>query len=452
MTRVFHRHTQQSYPVALSGEGCYVIDSDGRRYLDASGGAAVSCLGHDHPAVIQAIKDQLDRLPYAHTSFFTNEPSEALAEHLSARAPAGLGKVYFVSGGSEANETAFKLARQYFVEVEQPQRHRIIARRQSYHGNTLAALAVGGNMARREMFEPMLMEVSHIVPCYAYRYKEPGESDEAFGRRAADELEAEILRLGPETVAAFIAEPVVGATLGAVPPVAGYFKRIREICDRYGVLLILDEIMCGMGRTGTLFACEQDGVAPDLLTCAKGLGAGYQSIGATLVAERIFEAIASGSGFFQHGFTYIGHPTACAAGLAVQRTIEGEGLLDRVRERGAALRARLEARFGNHHHVGDIRGRGLFVGLELVADRASRAPFDPARKVFARVRAEAMARGLMCYPGGGTIDGKRGDHILLAPAFIIEDGQLDEIATRLGEAVDAATAAVPAPAPAPAEG
>jgi hypothetical protein len=440
MTHVFHRHTQQSYPVAHRGEGCYVVDSEGRRYLDASGGAAVSCLGHDHPAVIQAIKDQLDHLPYAHTSFFTNQPSEDLAEHLIARAPAGLTKVYFVSGGSEANETALKLARQYFVETGQPQRHRFIARRQSYHGNTLGALSVGGSMARREMFEPMLMEVSHIVPCYAYRYKQPGENDEAFGRRAADELEAEILRLGPETVAAFIAEPVVGATSGAVPSVPGYFKRIRETCDRYGVLLILDEIMCGMGRTGTLFACEQDGVAPDLLTCAKGLGAGYQSIGATLVAERIFEAIASGSGFFHHGFTYIGHPTACAAGLAVQRAIEGEGLLERVQERGATLRARLEARFGNHHHVGDIRGRGLFLGIELVAERASREPFDPARKVFARVRAEAMARGLMCYPGGGTIDGKRGDHILLAPPYVIEDGQLDTIVERLGDAVDAATA------------
>ena len=440
MSCVFQRHTQQSYPVAQHGEGCYIIDNEGRRYLDASGGAAVSCLGHDHPAVIQAVKDQLDRLPYAHTSFFTNQPSEDLAEHLIARAPAGLAKVYFVSGGSEANETALKLARQYFVETGQPQRHRFIARRQSYHGNTMGALSVGGNMTRREMFEPMLMEVSHIVPCYAYRYKRPGETDAAFGRRAADELEAEILRLGSETVAAFIAEPVVGATSGAVPSVPGYFKRIREICDRYGVLLILDEIMCGMGRTGTLFACEQDDVAPDLLTCAKGLGAGYQPIGATLVAGRIFEAIASGSGFFQHGFTYIGHPTACAAGLAVQRAIEDEGLLARVQERGAALRARLEARFGNHHHVGDIRGRGLFLGIELVAERASREPFDPARKVFARVRAEAMARGLMCYPGGGTIDGKRGDHILLAPPYVIEDGQLDTIVARLGDAVDAATA------------
>ncbi|MEE8500067.1 MAG: aspartate aminotransferase family protein [Kiloniellales bacterium] len=442
MSHVFHRHTQHAYPVAVRGQGLYVIDRDGRRYLDASGGAAVSCLGHNHPAVIQALKDQLDRLAYAHTSFFTSEPSEALAEHLIARAPEGLAKVYYVSGGSEAMETALKLARQYFVETGQPRRHRFIARRQSYHGNTLGALAVGGNIARREMFAPLLMETSHITPCYPYRYKEAGESEAAFGRRVADELETEILRLGAETVAGFIAEPVVGATSGAVPPVSGYFARIREICDAYGVLLILDEVMCGMGRTGTLFACEQEAVAPDILTCAKGLGAGYQPIGATLATARIFEAIAAGSGFFQHGFTYIGHPMACAGALAVQRTIEGERLLDNVRKQGAALRTRLEARFGNHPHIGEIRGRGLFLGLELVADRASRAPFDPDLRLHARIKAAAMARGLMCYPAGGTIDGRRGDHILLAPPFIIEDAQVSEIVERLGDAVDAALAEI----------
>ncbi len=442
MSHVFHRHTQHAYPVAVRGQGLYVIDRDGKRYLDASGGAAVSCLGHNHPAVIQALKDQLDRLVSAHTSFFTSEPSEALAEHLIARAPEGLAKVYYVSGGSEAIETALKLARQYFVETGQPLRHRFIARRQSYHGNTLGALAVGGNMARREIFAPLLMETSHITPCYPYRYKEAGESEASFGRRIADELEVEILRLGAETVAGFIAEPVVGATSGAVPPVSGYFARIREICDAYGVLLILDEVMCGMGRTGTLFACEQEAVAPDILTCAKGLGAGYQPIGATLATARIFEAIAAGSGFFQHGFTYIGHPMACAAALAVQRTIEGERLLDNVRKQGAALRVRLEARFGNHPHIGEIRGRGLFLGLELVADRASRAPFDPDLRLHARIKAAAMARGLMCYPAGGTIDGRRGDHILLAPPFIIEDAQVGEIVERLGDAVDAALAEV----------
>ncbi|MGH6946354.1 MAG: aspartate aminotransferase family protein, partial [Kiloniellales bacterium] len=327
MSYVFHRHTKESYPIAVGGEGAYLIDSEGKRYLDASGGAAVSCLGHGHPAVIEAIKAQLDKLAYAHTAFFANEPSERLAEHLIERAPGDLARIYYVSGGSEANETALKLARQYFVEVGQPQRHRFIARRQSYHGNTLGALAVGGNLPRREAFKPLLIDTSHIAPCYAYRDKRPEESEETYGKRAADDLEAEILRLGPETVAAFIAEPVVGATAGCVPPVAGYFARIREICDRHGVLLILDEIMSGMGRAGTLYACEQDGIAPDILTCAKGLGAGYQPIGAVLASRRIYEAIAGGSGFFQHGFTYIGHATACAAALAVQQVIERDDLL-----------------------------------------------------------------------------------------------------------------------------
>ncbi|MGF1607917.1 MAG: aspartate aminotransferase family protein [Kiloniellales bacterium] len=435
---VFHRQPQQRLPVAARGEGPYIIDSTGKRYLDASGGAAVSCLGHSHPAVIRAIKEQLDRIPFAHTAFFTTEASERLAAHLAARAPEGIGKVYFVSGGSEANETAIKLARQYVLETGQPERHHLIARRQSYHGNTLGALAVGGNVWRRAPYRPLLIETHHIAPCYAYRDQRPEESEEVYGRRVADELEAKILQLGPDSVAAFIAETVVGATAGVVPPVPGYFRRIREICDRYGVLLILDEVMCGMGRTGSLYACEQDGVAPDILTCAKGLGAGYQPIGAVLLADRIYDAITAGSGSFQHGFTYIGHPTACAGALAVQETIERDGLLDNVKRQGAALRARLEERFGNHHHVGDIRGRGLFIGLELVRDRASKEPFAPATKLNGRIKQRAMAEGLICYPGGGTADGKAGDHVLLAPPFIIDEAQVAEIVDKLATAVDGA--------------
>jgi len=440
MSHVFHRQPQHDYPLAVRGDGPYIIDAEGKRYLDASGGAAVSCLGHSHPAVIEAIKQQLDKIPYAHSGFFSNEASEQLADHLIARAPEGLGRVYYVSGGSEANETALKLTRQYFLEIGQPERHRFIARLQSYHGNSLGALAVGGNMWRREPYEPMLIETSHIPPCYAYRLQEAGESAEDYGRRSADALEAEILRLGPDSVAAFIAEPVVGATSGAVPAVPGYFRRIREICDRYGVLLILDEVMCGMGRTGTLYACEQDGIAPDILTCAKGLGAGYQPIGAAVVAEKIYQAILAGSGSFQHGFTYIGHPTACAAALAVQRTVEAEGLLDNVKRQGAALKQALEARFGNHHQIGDIRGRGLFIGLELVRDRATKAPPDPAAGLPAAIKRQAMARGLICYPGGGTIDGKRGAHVLLAPPFIIEENHVAEIVEKLADSLDAAFA------------
>ncbi len=437
-SHVFHRRPGARLPVAHHGEGMYIVDAEGKRYLDASGGAAVSCLGHGHPAVIEAIKAQVERIAFAHTAFFTTEAMEELADCLVADAPAGLGRAYFVSGGSEAMEAALKLARQYFVEIGEPDRRHFIARRQSYHGNTLGALAVGGNAWRRRQFEPLLIETRHIAPCYAYRDRRADESDADYSRRVADELEATILELGPGTVIGFVAEPVVGATAGAVPPVPGYFRRIREICDRHGVLLILDEVMCGMGRTGTLYACEQDGVGPDILFMAKGLGAGYQPIGAMLIADRIAEAIVAGSGFFQHGHTYMGHATACAAALAVQRAIRDEGLLDNVRRQGARLRAAIEDRFGNHAHVGDIRGRGLFLGLELVADRATKAPFDPDLKLNARIKAEAMARGLICYPMGGTIDGRRGDHVLLAPPFIVTDADIAAIVERLGDAVDAA--------------
>ncbi len=440
MTRVFQRQIAAEMPKAVKGDGVYVVDAEGKRYLDASGGAAVSCLGHSDPDVIQAIKDQAGRLAFAHTAFFTSEPAEKLADYLIDKAPDGIGMVYFVSGGSEAMEAALKMARQYFLEIGQPKRTRFIARRQSYHGNTLGALSVGGNALRREPYEAMLMKSSHIAPCYAYRHKRDDESEEEYGLRVADELDAEIRRLGPDTVAAFVAETVVGATAGVVPPVNGYFKRIREICDRHGVLLILDEVMSGMGRTGTLFACEQDGIAPDIVCVAKGLGAGYQPIGAALVSDAIFAAFRDGSGAFQHGHTYMGHPTACAAALAVQRKIERLGLLAKVRSLGETLADRLVERLGNHPNVGDIRGRGLFRGIELVADRASKRPLDPKLKVHARVKRQAMDRGLICYPAGGTADGVEGDHILLAPPFIIRDSEIDELVDKLGGAIDAALA------------
>ncbi|WP_404325033.1 aspartate aminotransferase family protein [Cobetia sp. UIB-001] len=442
MSHVLHRNLNQNYPTAVKGDGPYIVDREGRRYLDASGGAAVSCLGHSDEAVAQAIKDQVSQLAYAHTSFFTSDPMEQLADFLIERAPAGLDAVYFVSGGSEAVEAALKLARQYFVEIGQPQRKHLIARRQSYHGNTLGALATGGNAWRRQQFEPLLINVSHVSPCYAYRDQQPDETPEAMGIRLAAELEEEILRLGADNVMAFVAEPVVGATLGAVTAVPGYFRRIREVCDRYGVLLILDEVMCGMGRTGSLFAAEQEGVTADLITIAKGLGAGYQPIGATLVSQRIRETIANGSGFFQHGHTYIGHATACAAALAVQQTIESRDLLTRVNVLGEGLKARLNERFAHHPHVGDIRGRGLFQGLELVADRDSRKPFDASLKLHARLKKAAMAEGLMCYPMGGTLDGRQGDHILLAPPFILQESHLDEITTKLGRAIDTTLASL----------
>jgi len=437
VTRVFHRNPRERYPVAVRGDGAYLVDRDGKRYLDASGGAAVSCLGHSDAAVVRAVQEQLARLPFAHTSFFTNEPMEALADALVARAPASLQKVYFVSGGSEAMEAALKLARQYFVEKGEPQRRHLIGRRQSYHGNTLGALAVGGNQWRRRQFEPLLVDVTHVSPCYAYRGKQAGESDDAYGTRLAAELEGEIQRLGDDAVIAFVAETVVGATLGAATPVPGYFKRVREVCDRYGVLLILDEVMCGMGRCGALWAFEQEGVVPDLVAIAKGLGAGYQPIGAVMVSGQIHDTIVAGSGFFQHGHTYLGHAAACAGALAVQRRLHDDGLLARVAPLGALLEQKLRAAFGAHAHVGDIRGRGMFWGLELVADKTAKTPFDPALRVHARVKKAALEAGLMCYPMGGTLDGARGDHVLLAPPFIVEERQLDELVGKLGGALEA---------------
>lgn len=441
MTRLMHRSLLAKPPVAVAARGIEIFDADGKAYIDASGGAAVSCLGHGHPAVLEALHAQLDRIAYAHTGFFTTEAAERLGERLIEDAPEGIDHVYLVSGGSEAVEAALKMARQYFVETGQPQRRHIIARRQSYHGNTLGALATGGNEWRRRQFRPLLIETHHIDPCFAYRFQREGESDQEYAARAAAALEEKLLELGPDTVIAFVAETVVGATAGAVPPVADYFRRIREICDRYGVLLILDEVMCGMGRTGTMHACEQEGISPDLMTIAKGLGGGFQPIGAVLVSGKIHDAMRDGSGFFQHGHTYMGHPMAAAAGLAVQETIRREGLLENVRAMGNVLEQRLKARFGNHHRVGDIRGRGLFYAIELVEDRATRRPFDAQRKVHAAVKREAMARGLMVYPMGGTIDGVNGDHVLLAPPFIVKEADIDRIVERLGDAVDAAVGA-----------
>ena len=441
MDHVFHRNSRSQYPVAVAGEGPYLIDSTGKRYLDGSSGAAVSCLGHDDRDVVEAIKRQLDKLPYAHTSFFTSEPMEALADELISRAPPGMDRVYFVSGGSEAIEAALKLARQYFVEVGQPDRKHVIGRRQSYHGNTLGALAVGGNMWRRQQFQPLLFEVTHVSPCYEYRDRRPDETVEGYGRRLAQELDAEIQRLGPERVLAFIAEPVVGATLGAVPAVPDYFKLVRELCDRYGILLILDEVMCGMGRTGSLYACEQEGIVPDLVCIAKGLGAGYQPIGATLVQRRIHDAVYGGSGFFQHGHTYIGHAVACAGALAVQKAFVERGLVERVKNLGPVLEGKLKDRLGSHPRVGDIRGRGFFWGVEFVSDRASKSPFPPSEKINTRIKSAALDRGLMVYPTGGTVDGVNGDHVLIAPPYILTEVQLDELVDKLGAAVESVFAA-----------
>ncbi len=434
MSNSFPRHPNIKLPTIASGDGCYLIDQHGKHYFDA-GGAAVSCLGHSDKKVKKAIKNQLDQVAFAHTSFFKSRKAEDLCKILAKHAPGNLDRVYVVSGGSEAIESAIKLARQYYLEKNKPSKHRVISRRQGYHGNTLGSLAVGGNQKRREPFLPLLIESSQIAPCYEYRGKRNDENVFDYGQRVANELETEILRVGPQNVMAFVAETVVGATLGAVPPVEGYFKRIREICDQYDVLLILDEVMCGMGRTGSLFACEQYGIIPDILTIAKGLGAGYQPIGAMMCTAPIYNVIADGSGFFQHGHTYLAHPTACAAAETVVSSIIERKLVKQVSLIGDCLISELNHAFGQHPHIGDIRGKGLFIGLELVENRLNKAPFEASKKISENIKASAFSEGLMCYPMAGTVDGNLGDHILLAPPFIMENRQIDEIVVKLAKAI-----------------
>ncbi len=442
MTRVLHR-SGAIPPIATSGDGIYLHTADGRSIIDASGGAAVACLGHGNRRVAEAIGRQAAAMAYAHTGTFSNQPAEDLADIILHDEPGGLTRAWFCSSGSEGNEAAIKLARQYFLEIGQPKRTRTIARRQSYHGTTLGALAAGGNMMRRAYYEPILSRTHSLVsPCFPYRFQHQGETDAQYLDRLAEELDAEFQRLGPDTVMAFLAEPVVGATTGCVTALPGYFQRVRAICDRYGALLILDEVMCGMGRTGTMHAWEQEGITPDIQVIAKGLGGGYQPIGGILIADRIVQALANGSGGFLHGQTYQAHPVACAAALEVQRIIREDDLLTNIQAMGRRLETALQERFGNHRHVGDIRGRGLFWALEFVSDRATKAVFDPALKLNERIKAEGVARGLATYPMGGTIDGKQGDHVIVAPPYIVTATEIDTIVERLGEAVDAALSVI----------
>ena len=435
MSHAIHRSLLTQPPHASRGDGSYLVDRDGKRYLDACGGAAVSCLGHSHPAVIEAIQKQVARLPYAHTSFFTTDALEELAETLVAGAP-GMAKVMLLSGGSEAVEAALKLSRQFFLEAGEPDRHLFIARRQSYHGNTLGALAVGGSDWRREPFLPLLAEGHHVAPCFEYRGRNDDESPAAYSERVAHELEEKIIELGPQNVAAFVAETVVGATAGAVTATPGYFKRVRKICDRYGIHLILDEVMCGTGRTGSMMAYEQEAIIPDIVTMAKGLAAGYQPVGALLCRAQITDTIRANKGSFEHGHTFMGHATAVAAAVATQRVIRDEGLLQNVVDRGKKIQVALRDSLREHPNVGDIRGRGFFIGVEFVAERASKRPFDPARKIHKKIQMAAMAKGLLCYTLSGTADGRNGDHALLAPPYNINDTEQDEIIEKLTDAIN----------------
>lgn len=431
MSQVFYRAPRNNYPTAMRAEGVYLYDDTGKQYLDGSGGAAVSCLGHGNRYVLDAIKSQLDQMAFAHTAFFTNAPQEKLAQKLSERFGEENAKVYFLSGGSEANETALKLARHYWVARGKSEKHLIISRHQSYHGNTLATLSLSGNPARQKPYTPLLHDWPKVLPCHAYRYQEAGESTEEYAERCASSLETEILTVGPENVAAFIAEPVVGATLGCVPAVTGYFKKIRAICDKYDVLLILDEIMAGSGRTGSYFAFEQESIRPDIVTIAKGIGAGYMPLAATICRGAIHDQIVESCGSFEHGHTYVGHATACAAGLAVMEVVERENLLQNVQNKGLTLKTELQNAFGDHPHVGDIRGRGLFIGLEFTLDKNSKKAPGPDLALPKKLKQSAMKHGLICYPGGGTADAIKGAHILLAPPFIYQDNHIDELVAKL---------------------
>jgi len=437
MSHVIYKVLDSTPIEAVGGDGVWLQAGDGKRYLDACGGVAVSSLGHGHPRVVDAIAREARRIAWAHAGTYTTAVAEELAE-LLAEQSGGLPHVQFLSGGSEAMELTLKATYQYHWERGEPSRTIFISRRQSYHGSTLATLAITGNAQRRAMFDPLLGEPHFVSPCYAYRDQARGESEEAYAERLACELEQRILELGPQNVAGFVAETVVGSTSGAVPPVATYLRRVKAVCERYGVLLILDEVMAGMGRTGYAFAYHEDDVVPDVCAIGKGLAAGYQPISAILWSPAVHAAIAGGSGVWRNGQTHVNHPIACAAALEVQRVIEEEGLLATVRARGATLRALLADRFGDDERVGDVRGRGLFVGVELVEDRESKAPCAGGDALTGAIKSCCLARGLLTYPSSGTVDGTLGAHVLFAPPFVATESELEEMVDRFASGLVAA--------------
>jgi adenosylmethionine-8-amino-7-oxononanoate aminotransferase len=434
---LFPRNFCKTYPAAVRGEGCYIHAADGRRYLDAAGQAAVVSIGHGVPEIARAISEQASRLAFAHTSQFHTEAAERLASRILALAPAEFrpgGRVYFTSGGSEAVETAIKLARAYHLERGEPSRIRVVSRRQSYHGSTLGAMALSGNVVRRAPYAPLLPEWGHIHPCFCYHCPLAITYPEC-NVACADDLEKFVASVGAHTVAAFIFEPVVGATLGAAAPPDGYVQRIAKICRARGVLLIADEIMCGVGRSGVPFAVEHWGVAPDMILVGKGIASGYAPLGGVIVAPAVVAAIAGGSGAFMHGFTYQAHPVSMAAGNAVLDHIEKHRLFARVEPAARELRAALEP-LRAHPHVGEIRGLGLLVGIELVKDKTSREPYPRDANVAQRIFDSAMAEGVLTYPTQGCVDGSRGDHVLLAPPFIITGEECRAIARAIEAALE----------------
>ena len=431
MTAVFSRDLHCQYPVAVRGGGMYLYDQHDREYLDMCGGAAVSCLGHQHPAVIAALQKQISQLAFAHTAFFSNGPQEQLAQLLVLAFGDEGARVYFACGGSEANETAMKLAWQYWRAQNRPTKVKIISRTQSYHGNTFGALSASGHPARRGVMGEILLDWPRIDPCYAYRHQKSDETEEEYGARAAQLLENTIEREGADTIAAFIAEPVVGASLGVVCAAKGYFAEIRAICDRHDILLIADEVMCGTGRTGTFFAHEQEGFRPDIVTLAKGLGGGYQPLAATIVNAKISNFFTNNAAGFAHGHTYAGHAAACAAGVAVMKTINQQNMLAAVRSKGAQFGALLKATLSEHPNVGDIRGRGLFWAIEFVQNSETTTSPRGGAAIAKQLKDTAMQNGLMCYPGGGDPSKGLNCHILLAPPYIIEQSHMDQAIAKL---------------------
>jgi adenosylmethionine-8-amino-7-oxononanoate aminotransferase len=433
---LFPRNFRKDYLVAVRGEGCWIVDQSGRRFLDASGQAAVISIGHGIPEIGEAVAEQSAQIAFAHTTQFHSDPAEKLAHRLLALAPPNFrsgGRVYFTSGGSEATETAIKLVRQFHLESGQPARHRVVSRRQSYHGSTLGAMTVSGNVARRAPYQPLLAEWGHIAPCFCYHCP----FDKKFPECAiacADDLDNFINKSDAASVAAFIFEPVVGATFGAAAPPDGYAQRIAEICRNHGILLIADEIMSGMGRTGKAFAIQHWNVEADIILVGKGIASGYVPLGAVLVAPRVVDAFERGSGAFQHGFTYQAHPVTTAAANAVLDYIESHKLFERVQPAAETLRAQL-SELTSHPHVGEIRGLGLLLAIEFVKNKSTREPFPKEQNIAERIRQAALDQNVLTYPTQGCVDGINGDHILLAPPFIISQSESAQIARALRSAL-----------------
>jgi adenosylmethionine-8-amino-7-oxononanoate aminotransferase len=433
---LFSRNFKKTFPIAVRGEGCWIIASDGRRFLDASGQAAVVSIGHGVQEIGRAMAEQSSQIAFAHTSQFHSAPAEKLAARLLALAPANFrdgGRVYFTSGGSEATETAIKLVRQYHLETGQMERYRVLSRRQSYHGSTLGAMSVSGNFARRSPYEPLIADWGHIAPCFCYHC--PFEKTFPQCELAcADDLQAHLDGNKKNDAAAFIFEPVVGATLGAAVPPDGYVTHIAEICRKNGILLIADEVMTGMGRTGKAFAVEHWGVEPDMILVGKGIASGYAPLGAVLVSARVVDAFERGSGAFMHGFTYQAHPVSTAAGNAVFDYLESLKLFDRVTPAGQNLRQALTSLL-THPHVGDVRGLGLLFGVEFVKDKATREPFPKSHNIAEKIRQTCLEENVLTYPTQGCVDGLRGDHILLAPPYTISPEESAQITRAIRSAL-----------------